>query len=71
MTRAPIRMLMGVLLVATLSLTLAQRKPQPATPEAGSPDPATPRRSLIADGEAPDLFLLYTGDVIGYLDPCG
>lgn len=29
------------------------------------------RRSLIAAGEAPDLFLLYTGDVIGYLDPCG
>jgi hypothetical protein len=27
--------------------------------------------SLIAEGEAPDLFLLYTGDVIGLLDPCG
>jgi hypothetical protein len=29
------------------------------------------RRALIADGEPPDLFLLQTGDVIGYLDPCG
>ena len=29
------------------------------------------RESLIATGDTPDLFLLYTGDVIGYLDPCG
>jgi hypothetical protein len=29
------------------------------------------RRALIDDGESPDLFLLYTGDVIGYIDPCG
>jgi len=28
-------------------------------------------RALIASGDLPDLFLLYTGDVIGYLDPCG
>jgi hypothetical protein len=34
-------------------------------------DAAAPRRSLIASGETPDLFLIYTGDVIGYLDPCG
>ena len=26
---------------------------------------------LIRDGAAPGLELLYTGDVIGYLDPCG
>ena len=71
MTRTAIRMLMGVLLVATLSLTLAQRKPQPSTPDPVGPDPTTPRRSLIASGETPGLFLIYTGDVIGYLDPCG
>ncbi len=71
MTRASIRMLVGALAVAALSLTLAQRKPQPQTPDPAGPDPATPRRSLIAAGETPDLFLLYTGDVIGYLDPCG
>ncbi len=28
-------------------------------------------RGLVADGDAPDYFLLYTGDVIGYLDTCG
>ena len=27
--------------------------------------------ALIASGESPDLFLLYTGDVSGYIDPCG
>jgi len=26
---------------------------------------------LVPDGEAPGLLLLYSGDVIGYLDPCG
>jgi len=26
---------------------------------------------LVNGGVKPDLFLLYTGDVIGYLDPCG
>ena len=24
-----------------------------------------------SDGPAPDLFLVYTGDVIGYVEPCG
>ena len=27
--------------------------------------------ALIASGDSPDLFLLYTGDVIGYIEPCG
>ena len=26
---------------------------------------------LVTGGEKPDLFLLYTGDVIGYVEPCG
>ena len=26
---------------------------------------------LIKPGDAPELEVLYTGDVIGYLDPCG
>jgi hypothetical protein len=26
---------------------------------------------LISSGPDPDLFLMYTGDVIGYLDACG
>ncbi len=26
---------------------------------------------LIRDGAPPDLLFLYTGDVIGYIEPCG
>ncbi len=26
---------------------------------------------LVPPSEAPDVALVYTGDVIGYLDPCG
>ncbi len=26
---------------------------------------------LVADGVRPELFLIYTGDVIGHIDPCG
>lgn len=37
-----------------------------------APGPAAESEEpLIADGPAPDLILLYTGDVIGYLGPCG
>ena len=32
---------------------------------------APPAGALVAPGDAPDLTLLYTGDVIGYVDPCG
>jgi hypothetical protein len=36
------------------------------------PAPAQTKKSgLVAGGEAPDLIMLYTGDVIGYIDPCG
>ena len=26
---------------------------------------------LVADGAAPDLALIYTGGVVGYVEPCG
>ncbi len=38
---------------------------------AQSPVQAQATGGLIKDGHAPDLFLIYTGDVIGYIDPCG
>jgi hypothetical protein len=31
----------------------------------------TTRDALIDGGPAPDLVMFYTGDVIGYLGPCG
>ncbi len=45
----------------------------PAAP--GAPVPAQslmpPEGALVPVGGAPDLDILVTGDVIGYLDPCG
>ena len=32
---------------------------------------ATTAGGLVKDGNPPGLFLLYTGDVIGYVHPCG
>ena len=33
--------------------------------------PAQQDGGLIKPGDPPALEVLYTGDVIGYLDPCG
>ena len=27
--------------------------------------------ALVAEGAAPDLALIYTGSVVGYVEPCG
>ena len=55
-----VRLLLGAVLAAALQFLAGG----PALPAAG-------RDTLIADGPAPDLILLYTGDVIGYVGPCG
>ena len=67
---------LGVLLAAvaiTLSAASWVWVEETAAQEASPVEVAaeTSPRALIADGNPPDLFLLYTGDVIGYLDPCG
>ena len=49
-------------IVAIALLAIAFHTPAPA--QGGG-------AGLIAGGAPPDLMLLYTGDVIGYLDPCG
>ncbi len=30
-----------------------------------------PDGALVAAGKAPEIDMLYTGDVIGYIEPCG
>jgi hypothetical protein len=32
---------------------------------------AVPEGALVAPGAASEIELLYTGDVIGYIEPCG
>jgi len=54
-------------LVLLLWLALAIALLAMAAPGARAQSP----EALIAGGPAPDLILLYTGDVIGYLGPCG
>jgi len=68
------RLWVPALLMAAVAVSAgwAQQRPAaPAATESEALDINTNRRALIASGEAPDLFLLHTGDVIGYLDPCG
>ena len=33
--------------------------------------PAPAQGGLIAPGRSPELELLFTGDVVGFLEPCG
>ena len=55
---------------AILAAAGVSAAPPPQTlPPGRSLDP--PGGVLVAPGSAPDLIFLYTGDVIGYVDPCG
>ena len=54
--------------IAAMSLMLAlAAAAQAPTP----PAPTAPQAGLIAPGRSPDLEILFTGDVIGFLEPCG
>jgi len=68
----PLSKLFAALLAAGALTLLPAQVPTPAPADPQPTEPAADsRRSLIDAGESPDLFVLYTGDVIGYLDPCG
>jgi hypothetical protein len=43
----------------------------PASIPAPGTTAATAGQGLVAPGRAPDLQLLFSGDVIGFLEPCG
>ena len=60
-TRRAAWALFGVALLA--GPVLAQFTPESAP----APKPA----GLVVSGETPDLVLVSSGDVIGYVDPCG
>jgi hypothetical protein len=73
-------MLPAVLLIASVSGAQAPPVPAPApaaAPAAVPAAPSVPRTldvpdgALVAAGKAPELDLLYTGDVIGFIEPCG
>ena len=56
--------------VVAVGLAGAQSSDPPRAAATAAPKTAG-STVLIPVGPPPDLFLLYTGDVIGYLDPCG
>jgi len=67
---------LGSMLLVGLALALPiAGHAAPAAPPANAPAvPRTldvPEGALVAAGPAPDLDVLYTGDVIGYLEDCG
>jgi len=67
------------LLIAGIASAQAPAPPvaPPAAPAAPAAAPNVPRTldvpdgALVAAGKAPELDVLYTGDVIGFIEPCG
>ena len=53
--------------VAAATASVARSQPPGSPPASLEP----PGGALVAAGPAPSITLLYTGDVIGFLDPCG
>jgi hypothetical protein len=62
----------GATAVAIVGIALSFHAPAVAqtTPAAPEPQPTQPV-PLILPGDPPDLVMFFTGDVIGYLTPCG
>jgi hypothetical protein len=48
----------------------ASARPSGQAPAPAGSDPAD-SGPLVAAGPAPDFVLLYTGNVVGYVEPCG
>ena len=63
------------LLVFTAGIALAQAPPPAPAPAPVAPTVPrpldVPDNALVAAGKAPEIELLYTGDVIGFIEPCG
>jgi hypothetical protein len=73
----PRRRLSILALVAALALAGAALAAPPIPPRAAPAAPHgarsldLPEGTLVAAGPAADLEILFTGDVIGYIEPCG
>jgi len=62
-----------VLVLLALGAAVARQSepaPAPASVPAAPTDPLD-SGPLVAAGPAPDLVLLYTGSVVGFVEPCG
>ncbi len=71
---APVALSAGLLAAGRVSeKPTPAPSPVPSSSEAESVGQSfhAPAGALIAPGKAPDLTLLFTGDVLGFIDPCG
>ena len=59
--------LMLPIAVMIAGLAAGQAPPPPTVPRTLD----VPDGALVAAGKAPEVDLLYTGDVIGFIEPCG
>ena len=73
-------MLPIAILIVGIASVEAAPPATPTPPPAPTPSPAVvpiprtldvPDGALVAAGKAPEIDVLYTGDVIGYIEPCG
>ncbi len=67
-------MIPAVILIAGIASAQVPPAAPPVAPPAAPNVPRTlavPDGALVAAGKAPELELLYTGDVIGFIEPCG
>jgi hypothetical protein len=69
---------LGLLVALAGAAAVIGVEAQQSAPQAPPAKAATERRTLelppgtvVSPGMTPDLVFIYTGDVIGYLDPCG
>ena len=70
LNRGDLRLAAGAFIVAAMAVgSGAAVYGQDET--AGQQSYRPPAGAMIAPGSPADLTLLYTGDVIGYVDPCG
>lgn len=62
-----------ILVSASIALAATGLMAQVAGPSRTALGPTLdpPDATLVAAGPLPSLTLLYTGDTIGYVDPCG
>ncbi len=73
MSRVLRRAAWGLVLIAVLGAAIATAE---EPPKAAAPPPAArglepTGGALVVGGNPPDLIFLYTGDVIGFIEPCG
>ena len=62
--------MMGVGLLAVVWPAAPARASEPPAEETPAPAPGE-EGPLVAEGPQADLALIYTGGVVGYVEPCG